>query len=350
MSRWNPYEEDETFLSVLYAKAASRNIPISGVVSLTARCNLKCVHCYAVTSKEKHQQELDTASFKRVFDEIAEFGCLSLVITGGEPMAHPDFKELYSYAKKCGFIITLFSNATLIDEDMVLFLKKFPPRYVDISIYGATEATYESITGVKGSYQHCLDGIEILLRNDIKVRLKSVLMKPNVAEFSQLRELAASYGLPFRIDPTVFGRFSGDKSPLNLRISPDDGAACEVKMDGFKDGLKKEFDKTLLHSDKLYNCGAGKSTFSVTEDGMLRPCLMVLDIEADLREYSFKDAWKQVSENIVSLKALEGDKCRVCDMRAICGYCPPMGKLSAFGEKKEKEYFCELGRARKNLI
>lgn len=210
--------------------------------------------------------------------------------------------------------------------------------------------TDESWSGVKGSYRRCLDGIELLLKNDIKVRLKSVLMKPNIAEFAELKKLAASYGLPFRIDPTVFGRFNGDKSPLDLRISPTVGMECEVQMDGFIDSVKQIFNKALPVSDQLYNCGAGKTTFSVTENGMLRPCLMILDIEADLKEYSFKDAWMKIGEQIASLKAPEDDKCKSCDMRAICGYCPPMGKLSSFGTEQEKEYFCKIGRARRSII
>ena len=352
MSRWDPFEDDDPLMGVLSKKALKEGIPISGLITLTTHCNLKCIHCYATPVCKQYQKELDTNEFKRVFDEIADMGTLYLVFTGGEPMLRPDFKELYTYARKLGFLLTLFSNATLVNNEIVALLKDLPPRYVDISIYGATEATYESITGIKGSYRHCIEGIELLLKNDIKVRLKTVLMKPNIAEFAELKKLAESYDLPYRIDSAVTGRFCGDKSPLDLRISPEQGVECESQMDRFKEDVERllNLSSDSFVSEKLYNCGAGRSTFSVTETGMLRPCLMVTGIEADLKQYSFKEAWTQIRKTIFSLKAPKDNKCDECDMHNLCGYCPPMGEYSSYGYDDTKEYFCEVGRARRALM
>ncbi|MCK5528343.1 MAG: radical SAM protein [Kiritimatiellae bacterium] len=350
MPRWSPCDSNIPFMGALADKAAREKFSLSGMVSLTARCNLSCVHCYIKDSTQKYPEELATETFRRIFDEITDMGTLFLTITGGEPMVRSDFKELYSYARNRGLMLTLFTNATLVDDEIVALLKDLPPRYVDVSLYGATEETYESITGVKGSYQRCVDGIELLLKNDIKVHLKSVLMKPNIAEFAELKKMAAYYDVPYRIDSMVFGKFSGDKSPLDLRVSIESGVECEAQMDGFRDSIVKAMDGAgLLDSDMLYSCGAGRSTFYVTEKGMLQPCLMVTDIAADLKRCSFKEAWDQVSKKTTSLKAPADDKCKGCDLYAICGYCPPMGRYSASGEE-EKEYFCDIGRARKALI
>ncbi len=352
MSRWDPFEDDGPLMGMLSKKAAKEGFSLAGMVNLTAHCNLKCLHCYITPSCKKYPVELSTDDFKRIFDEIADMGTLYLTMTGGEPLMRPDFKELYSYARRCGFILSLFSNATLINNDIISLLKDLPPRHVDISIYGATEEAYESITGVKGSYRRCLDGIELLLKNDIKVRLKTVLMKQNIADFDTLREMVADYDVPYRVDSMIFGRFSGDKAPLDLRVSPEQGVECEVQIDKHKESIKRllEYDSDFFLSDKLYNCGAGIHTFSVTETGMLRPCLMIADIESDLKKDSFKSAWRQVRDELFSLKAIKESKCKGCDMYNICGYCPPMGKLASYENGDEREYFCKIGKARKNSI
>lgn len=353
MSRWDPYEDDDPLMGVLSKKAAKEGFPLSGVVTLTARCNLRCVHCYITPTCEKYPKELNTAEFKNIIDEIADIGCLNLVLTGGEPLVRPDFKELYSYARKSGFILTLFSNATLMTDEIVALLKDLPPRHVDVSIYGATEETYESITGMKGAYRRCIDGIELLLKNDVKVRLKSVLMKQNINEFSEMKKLAAEYELPYRVDPVVFGRFSGDTTPLDLRISPSVGVECEAQMEGFIDNIRRMVDeegKVPVVFEKLYNCGAGRSTFSVTETGMLRPCLMITDIEADLKENTFKTAWKDVVEKVRAVEVPDNYECKGCALRNVCGYCPPLGKYSTVGDVQEKKYFCEIGHARSKLL
>ncbi len=350
MSRWDPFEDDDPLMAALSRKAMKTGIPLSGVISFTARCNFRCVHCYIANAVGSFPYEIDTPTYKRIIDEIADVGTLFLTITGGEPMIRSDFTELYSYIKQRGFMISLFSNGTLITEEIIALLKDLPPRHVDITVYGASEETYYAVTGIRGMYQRCIEGIESLLRNEIKVRLKTVLMKPNIDDFSKIKKMAEEYGVPYRIDQMIFGRFNGDKAPLALRITPEVGVKCEMQMDGLQESIKRMLDETLPISDKLYNCGAGRSTFYVTEIGKLRPCLMITDIEADLNKYSFRDAWKSVNEKIVSLPAEENDECNWCDMRAICGYCPPMGKLSSLDGDIKKEYFCKIGRARRMVI
>ena len=59
---------------------------------------------------------------------------------------------IYMYAKQKGLIVTLFTNGTLIDENTALLLKKLPPFSVEITLYGATKETYESLTGVNGLF------------------------------------------------------------------------------------------------------------------------------------------------------------------------------------------------------
>jgi len=58
-----------------------------------------------------------------ILDEVADAGCLWLLITGGEPLLRPDFRDIYMYAKRKGFLITLFTNGTLLDADIADQLK-----------------------------------------------------------------------------------------------------------------------------------------------------------------------------------------------------------------------------------
>src|SRR5436190_1139417 len=85
---------------------------------ITCRCNLRCVMCYTdcYNSPANIKDELSTAEILRIMDEVALAGCLELVLTGGEPLARPDFFEIYGHAKTKGFLVTLFTNGTLITE------------------------------------------------------------------------------------------------------------------------------------------------------------------------------------------------------------------------------------------
>ena len=92
---------------------------------MTRRCPLTCVHCYnnlPMADREARGRELDYEEHCRILDELADAGCLWLLYTGGEIFARRDFLDIYTYAKKKGFLITLFTNGTLITERIADYL------------------------------------------------------------------------------------------------------------------------------------------------------------------------------------------------------------------------------------
>src|SRR5216683_2175205 len=100
-------------------RAAGLRLPLSGTIEVTRRCPLTCLHCYnnlPMADAEARHRELTYDEHCRLLDEMADAGCLWLLFTGGEIFARPDFLDIYTYAKKKGFLITLFTNGTLITE------------------------------------------------------------------------------------------------------------------------------------------------------------------------------------------------------------------------------------------
>jgi MoaA/NifB/PqqE/SkfB family radical SAM enzyme len=218
---------DKEYVQHFNRKVAEQRVPLYGSVELTHRCNLRCVHCYLgdkASVRGDGKQELDTAQWISIIDEIAEAGCLNLLITGGEPLLRKDFSEIYCHAKKNGLLVTVFTNGTMITEEILELFQDLPPRAVEISLYGATAATYEKITGIKGSYDQCLRGIQSLLDYGINLKLKTILMTLNRHEFYDIENMAKEYGVEFRFDAAIFpmmtGRGSGEIFSRGCRDSP----------------------------------------------------------------------------------------------------------------------------------
>ena len=178
--------EAETFMQRLIDQGGGRRIPWSGSIELTTRCNLNCRHCFIntpVNDRKARQEELSTDEVIGVLDEVAAEGCLWLLLTGGEPFVRPDFLEIYEHAKKKGFLVIVFTNGTKITPEAARFLSEYPPFSIEVSLYGATQHVYESITRVKCSYKSCLQGIDLLMRYEMPLKLKTVLMTGNHHEF-----------------------------------------------------------------------------------------------------------------------------------------------------------------------
>src|SRR5687767_12441046 len=143
----------------VFKEVSSMRIPVNGTIEISNRCPLECVHCYnnlPMNDAGARKRELTTEEHYRVLDELAEMGCLWLLFTGGEIFARHDFLDIYRYAKRKGFLITLFTNGTLITEKVADALAEMPPFVIEITLYGRTKATYESLTGIPGSFEKCI--------------------------------------------------------------------------------------------------------------------------------------------------------------------------------------------------
>jgi radical SAM protein with 4Fe4S-binding SPASM domain len=291
---------------------------------------------------------MDTERVLSLIDEITDAGCLHLLITGGEPLLRRDFLEIYCHAKKKGLLITLFTNGTLLTEEIVKLLHDFPPVTVEISLYGATEETYEKITGVKGSFRRCLEGIEDLLDHGIPLKMKTVLMTCNLHEYFMMENLAKKYDVKFRSDPAIFPRFNGDKEPLHLRVSPDDAVDIEFSdrerynqwIDSFKRWSAPD------HRESLYQCGAGVTSFHIDPHGNLKPCLMTNNYSYRLSEGTFLNVWQNEISRIMNVGAGSRYACKQCEKIILCGSCPGFSNLENGSEENHSDYLCSLGEKR----
>src|SRR5258708_31589800 len=170
------------FSEEFQSRWAHSRVRLSGQIEVTRRCPLECLHCYnnlPMSDGEARSRELDYAEHCRLLDQLADAGCLWLLYTGGEIFARRDFLDIYTYAKKKGFLVTLFTNGTLITESIADYLVEWPPFSIEITLYGATPETYEKLTQVPGSYERCMRGIRLLLQRNLPMKLKSAASSTN---------------------------------------------------------------------------------------------------------------------------------------------------------------------------
>lgn len=345
----------EEYLRRFARKARRARVPLSGGIAITHRCNLECAHCYLAGSPrggEKRARELDTARVCSLIDEIADAGCLLLLLTGGEPMLREDFADIYRHAKTRGLLLSVFTNGTLVDRKIARLFSEFPPRSVEVSLYGATADTYEKVSGVRGSFAKCMKGVRLLLDRRIRVKLKSVIMTHNLHELPALEEFARRVGAPFRFDAAIFPRLDGERGPLALRIPPEEAVARE--MDGV-DRLEKwaayyARRRDIPETDRLYTCGAGVTHFHVDPYGLLQPCSMTTDFGHGLSGGDFLAAWRDVLPRFREKTAGPSYACNRCETRVLCGLCPAFFRLESGSEMVRSDYLCRMGKLRFRAI
>jgi radical SAM protein with 4Fe4S-binding SPASM domain len=348
------WPDNEEYLRVFNERASRLRIPLSGSLDLTYRCNLRCVHCYLAGDRiSPGQKEMGTRKILSAIDEIAEAGCLFLLLTGGEPLLRDDFPEIYSHAKRKGLLITIFTNGTLITKRILELFRDLPPHIIEISLYGATASTYEKITGISGSFKKCMLGIRRLYDHKLHVRIKTILMSLNSHEFFSIQNIAKEFGIKFRFDAALFPCKNGDKTPLALRVPAGDAVEKEFSDADRARSWKKYFERVRDKSlaDTLYTCGAGITGFHIDPYGFLKPCLMTKNIACNLSKKSFLTGWRDIISMIGEKKA-GGDvsKCHQCKKIHLCGFCPAFFEWENGQEDIPSEYLCAIGNHRFKFI
>lgn len=335
----------------LLSQLAGRRYPVGGTLEITERCNLACLMCYInrpAGSREAIAQELSLPQIRGVLDQLAQAGCLSLLLTGGEPLLRADFCDIWRYAKQKGILVSLFTNGTLLTPRMADFLAEWRPGIIEITLYGASAETYERVTRVEGSYARCMRGIELALERGLRLNLKSVLVRANVHELEEMKAFAESLGAPYRFDGVLWPRLDGRSDTLEQRLSPAEIVALDERYSERQqefDRLYEEFGAAAVRSDYVYVCGAGKRSFHIDSAGRLSACIMARRPSYSLLEGTFEEGWESLWPNLRRERTLDV-ACRTCTVGALCIQCPGWSQLVHGDDETPVEYVCEMGQAR----
>ena len=172
----------DPFYKKVWETAFQKCIPISGTFELTPRCNFNCKMCYVhldSTEMDMHGKELSAKEWLDIAKDAKSAGTTWLCVTGGEPLMHPEFEEIWQGLSEMGFFLTLQTNASLITGKIVSLLKEYPPKQVKVTLYGTNDKVYESVCGVQDGFSRVNDGIHTLMSMGIPVTLVSTVIRQN---------------------------------------------------------------------------------------------------------------------------------------------------------------------------
>lgn len=329
--------------------------PLNGTIEITHRCPLTCAHCYnnlPMADRDAASAELTTAEHLRILDELADAGCLWLLFTGGEIFARRDFLEIYTHARRRGFLITLFTNGTMITPRIADHLAEYRPFSIEITMYGATRETYERLTGIPGSFGRCMRGIELLMERGLPLRLKTVAVTINRHEVLAMQRFAEDRGIEFKFDAMMNPRIDCSKSPLAVRLSPAECVAFDLEDPRRMDEWKLFAEKYLgpanppERSDELYHCGGGVSSFSIDPYGGMSICVLSRVDRYDLRKGSVRDGWQTFLHGVRQKKISRPTKCTACELKGMCGMCPANGELENQDAEAPVDFLCQVAHLR----
>lgn len=303
---------------------------VFAVAELTNRCNLRCPHC-ASNSGRARDDELDAEEWARVFDDLAELGCLELTLLGGEIFLRPDWLELAQRASSAGLGLTVVTNGLLLRGENFDKLLSLPLVRVGVSLDGASSEVYRAVRGVDGFERvwSCIEG----LRDDGRAPVSAITTysATNLGDVQNLANLIVDSGVTWQnqIAGRVSTRFDEDSfitrdqfHSLCLELA-EQALAHEdqvVLMDDF--GYFPLDSRLAPAFDWWGGCEAGRSVIGIRSNGDVLGCLSLGDpfIEANLRERSLIDIWR-APESFATMRNKENllqGACRTCPEATRC--------------------------------
>jgi radical SAM protein with 4Fe4S-binding SPASM domain len=349
----------------LWDKLKGRRVPLSFDLEITARCNNDCRHCYInlpANDRRARRAELSPAEISRIADQAVDLGAMWCLITGGEPLLRPDFGDIFMLLKRKGLLLSVFTNATFINENHIALFKKYPPRDIEVTVYGATRATYERISRRPGSFDMFRRGLDLLLESGVKVRLKAMALRGNLDEMEAISDFCRQRTKDFfRFDPVLHLRFDGDQQRnaeiRTERLSPAEIVALEQADPQRFQSLLNNCDELIrpeaahIGCNHLFHCGAAQGSFTVGYDGQFRLCssLWAPGTTYDLRSGSLSEAWSELAPRVKNLRSDDPHflaTCRKCPIINLCLWCPAHAYLETGAMDGATPYFCEVAHAR----
>lgn len=343
---------DKRFLKRLSRLSKRRRMPFSIMFELTYKCNFNCPHCYlSLRQNLNGEKELTTKEIFFILTQLKDMGVYRIGFTGGEPLLRKDIFDILSFANKCGFKFGILTNGYLINEQIADKLKKTNVDKIDITFNSLKPEIFYQLTGVKDSLQKVKRAIEILVKRNIQVIIKSTCMRQNKDEIIGISRYARNLNIPYRIDSEILPCSNNCTTWVNeYSISAKEFQDLRRKIypEMFRDKMKRGRVKWRRKRERIFNCGAGINSFSINPYGKMNFCAEIDYPNYDSLTKGAKVCWEQVKRDMDKLNKRKDFICRDCNLFNYCGWCPGRSFIESGSFNRCSEYFKERAIEKKN--
>jgi len=280
-------------------------------LQITDRCNLRCRHCYLGNGLHR---DLSSDKIERVLKEFEEIQGLRLLLSGGEPLLHPEFWKVNGILRDYVFRSVLLSNGTLITRETA---KRLKVHEVQISLDGMKEG-HEAIRGEE-AFDKTIRAMDHLQEADIRVSIATMIHGRNLQEFDELAALIRSGGIEeWNVDlPCVEGRLKGNR---DLWVSPSEAGRF----------LEYGYGGGLHSSGKNATCGA--HLCAIMANGMIAKCGLFSEEPVGSIEDGLRVCWDRLPR--IALNELSCDCAEIETCRGGCRY-----RARTYGDLYQPDFF-----------
>ncbi|GAA3743097.1 MoaA/NifB/PqqE/SkfB family radical SAM enzyme [Spinactinospora alkalitolerans] len=283
---------------------------------LNLGCNYDCEHCYL---GERPFAGLDWPGRERLLHIMRDAGVVWVQLTGGEPLIDRLFPDVHRLAYELGMMISISSNGSRLSNPHILdLLTTYRPYRLTLSVYGATEESYDGMTRRRGSYRRFVKGLDAAVEADLPVQLSVVVSSHNTHEIDAMVDMAESRGITHHVYVNMSPTIHGDGSVLTTQSAEH------------------------LRERKVFTgCNAGHTFFHADPHGRASICKIGRDDAIDLISEGV-EGLSRLGE-IADRLMLRTGGCSGCALSGSCTVCRPLAKQYQQA-KAPLQMYCQHGK------
>jgi AdoMet-dependent heme synthase len=303
-------------MSLLRAISAKRAVPTGVHLQVADRCNHACQHCYQIQGQKG---ELSLDEVRRVLDDLAAQGVLTVNVSGGEATLRHDLLDILAHARMRGFAVRLYTNAFLIDEAYADRLAAVGLYETHVSVYSAVPSEHDAVTRVPGSFERTMAGIRAMRDRRMRVVVKCPATTLSVEGPPGVERLALALGCEFRASSSITPMEDGSLAPLDIAATPEHLVATGLLRPWSPPADVAEGRKGFL---SVGSCGVGKTGVVVLPNGDVLPCTDTPVRLGNALDDGLAEALRgDVAELFRALTWSDVHGCRDCDLLTACHRC-----------------------------
>jgi radical SAM protein with 4Fe4S-binding SPASM domain len=293
---------------------------------------------------------------KVMVDEARTMGCRRWFVSGGEPMLHPDFIDIFDYITANSAAYSINTNGTLITPKIANLMIRKGAKMV--ALYGATADVHDHITRTPGSFDSVMQGIAYLKEAGAGFTIQLTAMLDNCHQLEEMKALAESLSPHWKMGAawlflSAYGDTKRNQEIVRQRLDPSKVVELNRPDLSYAEWAGKEENKSCSHlkaDDRLFAaCIGARRSFHIDPHGKMTFCGFVRDPEllCDLRKESLRECWDSFIPSLadrISGNSEYWDNCGKCDYRSDCHWCPAYAYLEHRRFSARVEYLCAISR------
>lgn len=293
--------------------------PLIAYWSITNRCNLHCYHCHVTDTSTNYTND---DSWYIIANKLIEANVNMVIISGGEPLLHPNLINIIRMLKSKKTIVFITTNGYLVDSDTLNHFIELGLNQLQVSLDSPFTEQHDRFRNKSGSFNKAINTINLCSKMGMPVGVNTVITAYNLNDLLIMGYMLKHIGV----------------SCWRLTITVPRGRGSNVKKQFYFDDKKlldtlqrlRDVHPDIILDDPLCvkywrvnskyakQCSAGKIICAIEPNGVVKPCIFLDSTCGNLLESTMSNIWNSIEMTSFRSSSIQIDECIGCSVYAKC--------------------------------